>query len=408
MSRPRAGHVPVLIRVAVYLGVIAILFVWRGAPDVRRALRDLSATGAPDTTLAIAGADLAPGLVARIVRDYRRDYPRLAVSVAGGGTAAALEALVGGRADVAFLSRPPTPAEQAVFRTATGDTALCYPVALGGIVLVAAAGAAVTPVALDDLRACLGGGACPWPRLWLPDPNLGLADALGATLGLPPPGATPPAGATYLADEAAVLAAARDAPGSLGAVGWLALPDDPAAAGVRAVPLRAAPGAPPVAPTANTLAAGEYPLHHYLYAACQPAGGIEGTKFVTHLTSDRGQRQIESAGWLPQRRVLREVRLTRRPPDCAGGRKGERRWTDDPGGAARPQPSRSRWRSGPRGCRGTRPRRRAPSPSTRTRCAWAIARWPRGASTRRRSTTSRRSARSIRSRRRSSGSPPSR
>ncbi len=315
MTRPRAGHIPVLIRVAVYLGVIAVLYVWRGAPDLRRVAREMAGGGSPDTTLTLAGAELAPGLVARLVENYRRDYPRLAVTVEGGGTARALEALANGRADAAFLSRPPTAAEQALFRAATGDTALYYAIALGGILLAVASAADVEAVTPDDLRARLcGGGPRPWARVWLPDPNLGLPDALHAALGLSPPGATPPAGVAYLADESAVLAATRADPGALGIVGSLALPADPAAAGVRILPLRPAPGAPPIAPTDAALAAGEYTLHHYLYVACRPGGGIQGAKFVTHATSDRGQRQIERAGWLPQRRVPREIHLTRRSP----------------------------------------------------------------------------------------------
>ena len=35
--------------------------------------------------------------------------------------------------------------------------------------------------------------------------------------------------------------------------------------------------------------------------------------FVTYLTSDRGQRQIERAGILPARQTLREIVLTRGP-----------------------------------------------------------------------------------------------
>jgi hypothetical protein len=59
---------------------------------------------------------------------------------------------------------------------------------------------------------------------------------------------------------------------------------------------------------------GDYPLHHKLYVACRATGGIEGTKFVTHLASDRGQRQVRRAGAVPARNVAREIVITRDPP----------------------------------------------------------------------------------------------
>ena len=72
-----------------------------------------------------------------LVAHYRRDYPDLDIRIQGGGTNQALEDLVNRRADVAFLSRPPTPAEQDLFRQVDGDTAIVEPVGIGAIVVLA-------------------------------------------------------------------------------------------------------------------------------------------------------------------------------------------------------------------------------------------------------------------------------
>ena len=64
---------------------------------------------------------------------------------------------------------------------------------------------------------------------------------------------------------------------------------------------------------ADAVARGDYPLYHYLYVACRPHESIRGTMFVTHLTSDRGQRQVERAGYLPARHPMREIALTTHP-----------------------------------------------------------------------------------------------
>ncbi|MBE0566124.1 MAG: hypothetical protein IH621_09220, partial [Krumholzibacteria bacterium] len=81
----------------------------------------------------------------------------------------------------------------------------------------------------------------------------------------------------------------------------------------RILSLRAAADAAPAAPTREAVASGDYPLHHLLLAACVGTGDFEGAKFITHLASGRGQRQVERAGALPARQVAREVYLTRQP-----------------------------------------------------------------------------------------------
>jgi hypothetical protein len=83
--------------------------------------------------------------------------------------------------------------------------------------------------------------------------------------------------------------------------------------GVRGLVGAPAAGRRAAAPGYEEIAYGEYPLIHHLIAACRAGGSIEGSMFVTYLTSDRGQRQIERAGVLPARHTLREIVLTRGP-----------------------------------------------------------------------------------------------
>ena len=92
-----------------------------------------------------------------------------------------------------------------------------------------------------------------------------------------------------------------------------------AAAGTRFVGVVAEAGQVAVAPGAASLATGVYPLHHYLHVACRGAGGLEGGKFVTHLASARGLRQVERAGVVPARLVARTIQLTRDPVGAGGG-----------------------------------------------------------------------------------------
>lgn len=314
-SQRRRSPVRPLVRWSIYVAVLIALFLLRGRPELQRLARPFAPGAAADTALVVAGTDLAPALAERLLEHYRRDYPRLAVQARGGGTAAALEDLVNGRADAAFLSRPPLPEEQSLIAGAGGDTALWFPIALGAIVVVTAADAPESNLTVDRLRALAAGEAGPGAGpLYVPDPNNGLWDALRAKLGLPPAGTAAPAGVIFLRDEATVAAAVAAAPGAFGAASSFALRGAAAPPGARVVPLRAGPGQPAVPPGREEIAAGTYPLWHYLYVGCRPGGGAQGAKFVTHLTSPRGQRQIERTEYLPARQVPREILLNRGSP----------------------------------------------------------------------------------------------
>lgn len=306
-----------LVRVAVYVAVIIGILLVRGGLDWRSALRPLRGAPTGEAVVTVSGRDLAPELLDRLLAFYRQDYPQAQLVAAGGGTYHALEDLANGRADVALLYRRPTAAEQDLLRATAGDTALVFPVAVAAAVLLAGARTTADGLTLDELRAALAGtGPAPGARFYAPDPNDGLWDALRARLGLPAadtPGAPP---VTWLADAPAVAAAVAADDSAWGLVSTLSVPTDalglPETA-ARILRLRAETDAAPAAPTREAVAAGDYPLHHLLLAACVGTGDFEGAKFVTHLASGRGQRQVERSGALPARQVAREVYLTRQP-----------------------------------------------------------------------------------------------
>ncbi len=314
MTRLRTSHGRLLLRVLLYTLVIVVLYHLRGGGSLRQLFRRLPGLAPADTTLILAGEDLAPALVQHLVTSYHQDYPHPDIRVLGGGTNQALEDLINDRADVAFLSHPPTVDEQQLFRSAGGDTAAWYPIALGGIVLLRGAETAAEPLALADLRRSLQDpGAAGFDHLYVSDPNTGLWDAFLAALDLPSMEGPAPARVIFLVDQAAVLDALRADHRSLGLASSFTLPADLAERDLQIVTLRPADGSKPVFPDLEALASGNYPLWHYLYVCCRGHGSGEGSMFVTWVTGDRGQRRIERAGFLPARRVLLEIHLTRQP-----------------------------------------------------------------------------------------------
>jgi DNA-binding transcriptional LysR family regulator len=311
--------------VAFYALAIAAVFVIRGQRETPGLGFRLPSESDTVTTITAVGRELAPDLMPQLIKKYHELYPKLHVRLEDGGTVRALEDLANGRAQVGFMYRLPTPDERRLVRTAVDDSVLCFPIALGGVAVLANSLAGVESFSMEELRTIARDQADPrFDRLYAPDPNQGLWDSFRASLEVTedvarPAGNVAPqlAHITFLKDEAAVIAAVLADPRGLGLASTLSMPDSlPDMGGgrsVRAVPVLPDTGLVPVEPGYLQIGYGEYPLYHYLYVACLAGGSIRGSMFVTHLTSDRGQRHVERAGFLPARQSIRQIYLTRKP-----------------------------------------------------------------------------------------------
>jgi len=305
-----------LVRMIVYIAVVLALYLNRGGFPWRRLTEPFQGAPEKETTLVIAGRDLAPALIDRLITHYRQDYPDLRVTATGSGTNQALEDLLNGRAGAAFMYRRPDPGEEDLFRTIDGDTAIVAKVAVGGVILVAGESAEVGPVTPGEVRAMFTGDTTSFcERFYVPEPNEGLWDAFREEIDLPDPPVAGPL-IVFLADAGAVLDAVGRDKQSWGMVSSLNSNLDPAAAApadVRFVAVKAGPDSLPALPTYENVARGVYPLHHWLYVVCRENGSREGGRFLTHLASARGLRQVERAGVIPASAVLREIHLTTTP-----------------------------------------------------------------------------------------------
>lgn len=315
MDPKRRRLVWLLFRLTAYVVVLVLLFQARNSVDWRHLFSRTRTEGAPPNTLTIAGIEQAPGLLGGLITAYRHDYPRVQVMREPGGTVQALELLVNRGCDVAFTLRPVSYSEQQIFRQATGDTAVVNRIALGGLLLIGAVGNTQQVLSRSEVRQlALVGSIDRIDRLYAPDPNSGLWAAFLECLAPESPDSARGAGVIYLADEAAVIEAVRHDPRSIGLASSLSLPESLVSRGVQPLALAGdTSGNAPVAPTYETIGNAHYPLVHYLHAVSRPGGGLEGNMFVTHLTSSRGQRQIERAGYLPSRQALRSILLTTDP-----------------------------------------------------------------------------------------------
>ncbi len=320
--RPRRLFVWVI----VYTLVIAAVFILRGQKEhPGLGLPRLPMESDTVTTITTVGRELAPELMPQLITKYHQLYPKLHVRLEDGGSVRALEAMANHRAEVGLLYRLPTAEERALMWSAVNDSVLCFPIALGGIVLLANSLSGVEHLAMDDLRRIARDQEdSRFDRLYVPDPNQGVWDAFRQALAVSEnvafPGGKQAAELkhiTFLKDDNAVLEAVLADPRGLGLASTLNLPDSlpelEAGRAVYSVPVLPDTGLVPVEPGYAQIGYGEYPLYHYLYVACLAHGSIRASMFVTHLTSDRGQRHVERAGFLPARQVMRPVYLTRKP-----------------------------------------------------------------------------------------------
>lgn len=309
MDEPRRRGPGLWSRVLLYAVALLVLAAFRFVPSLRFWP---TRTDEPAPRFLVSGLDLAPTLIARLAKDYQRLAPAVDLRLLPGGTKQSLEDLLNRRADAAFLSRLPTREESAIIRSAR-DSILSYPIALGGIVLLAGAEVTEDSIHVRELRRWLKeerGG----PKIYAPDPNLGLFTALCVSLGIPE---RAPAHLSWLASERDVLDAVGNDPGSVGIVSSFTLPPDLARSSAHVLAVKGDTSGAAFTPSAEEIARGDYPLHHYLYVSCRADGGGEAAAFVTHLYSGRGQRLVSHLGFLPAREVAREIVLTK--PPVGGG-----------------------------------------------------------------------------------------
>jgi len=300
------------LRLGIYTAIVLGLVLFRVVPALRSRVPSPEFPAA-DTTLELSGNSLAPELIGKLIEEYRSDYPEVHVESREGGTTKALEDLVNRKVDAAFLSRQPNEEENAAIRD-VGDSVLTFPIALGGIAVIVGSGSPVDSLTVEDLRRAVRGEG-PWKKIYAPDPNRGLWDALTRQLGESGP---PPAQVQWVSNENDVMTAVAQDSDALGFASTLALPQDLGPAGVRMAGIRKASGKPAFTANPQSVATGDYPLFHYLYVSCRPGSSGLASGFVTYLYSGRGQRLVTRAGYLPAREVPRLIQLVNRPIGAEG------------------------------------------------------------------------------------------
>jgi phosphate transport system substrate-binding protein len=269
----------------------------------------------PAAPVRIVGYNDMHDLLEPIVRRFMSAHPGVAIELDLPGTRFAPSALATGESVLAPMGAEFTPGQLADYRTRTGADPLVFRVAhasldphalSGPLAVFVHRGNPLASLSLPQLRSVFSGAACTWGELGVVGEWSNLPIGLyGMQAG------------TALAHEmqARTLAGAGFAPALRGfpqssdvaeqvghdsrGIGFAAaMRTTPQ---LRALPIAAADGARPFAPTVDNVMAGRYPLDRYLLVYAKPPLSPFAREFLRLVLSREGQQAVADTpqGYLP-------------------------------------------------------------------------------------------------------------
>ena len=286
-----------VLRLALYaapigLGALAALFYFSSGAE-NAALQSGS--------VQVAGSETMRSVVTACAADFMTRNPQADVIVKGGGSGDGIAALLHGLVDIGMTSRDLSRRERD-YAASKGIEISISELALDGITIIVNRGNAVTALNLGQLRNIFAGKIRNWRELEGGDAEiLAFARAAGSgtaslfddrVLGEE----TYAAAVARMPTNEAIVAEVAARPGAIGYTSLGALRG--AGDRVHVIALRADPQSAPVAPTAETIRSGDYPLTRTLYlgVAGKPSGTAKA--FLDFCASAGGQALLQRAGYV--------------------------------------------------------------------------------------------------------------
>jgi phosphate transport system substrate-binding protein len=257
-----------------------------------------SSRAAPEgRNLTVKGSDTMVVLGQRWAEAFMKAHPELSVQVTGGGSGTGLAALVNGTTDIALSSRSIKPAEAQQVQARHRTEAQEIPVARDGVTFYVHASNPVRALSVAQLKAIYLGDITRWNQVggldepivlhsrenssgtyvFVKERVLGNEDFSPSTLSLP--------------GTAAVVNAVSKEKNGLGYGG--------AAYAKGIQELNILEGGKPIAPSAENIQSGQYPLSRdlFFYVRGRPGGATQA--FIDFALSPEGQQLVTQAGYYP-------------------------------------------------------------------------------------------------------------
>ena len=237
---------------------------------------------------------------------YNRERPEVQIAVSGGGSGTGIRALISGTAGIANSSRDIS-AEEVEQAKAAGVDPVEHVVAHDGIAVIVHPSNPIEAISLEQLSEVFSGQVADWSALGVGglgsievvsrDSASGTYEAfkeLVITMGGEEEGRDYAASALKQTSNQGILSLVAQTKSAIGYVGLGYLGES-----VKAVPVVAASGGAPVAPTAKSVTDGTYPIARalYCYTNGEPTGELKG--YMDWIKGPEGQRIVEELGFVP-------------------------------------------------------------------------------------------------------------
>jgi phosphate transport system substrate-binding protein len=253
----------------------------------------------PQGTVTVKGSDTLVILAQRWAEEFMKAHPEAKIQVTGGGSGTGIAALINGTTDIAMSSRPIKDAEARQVRERNPSGPVEFTVARDGITFYVHESNPVDTLSIAQLRAIYLGDFKNWKDVggrdapiivysrenssgtyaYVKEEVLGGEDFTERALTLP--------------GTAAVVNAVSLEKNGIGYGGGAYVK------GVRELKVREDPQGEAIAPTAENIQKGTYPLSRGLYFYLpREATGIEKA-FIDYALSPEGQRIVTQTGYFP-------------------------------------------------------------------------------------------------------------
>jgi phosphate transport system substrate-binding protein len=230
-----------------------------------------------------------------------KEHPDATIQVTGGGSGTGIAALINGSTQICQASRPMKDEEKTGVKQQRKADVQEFPVALDALAVYVNKQNPIDHLSMDQIKGIFLGEITSWKEVGGPDAPItryGRENSSGTyeyfkehVLG----GKDFAASVQTLPGTAAVVnAVAQDANGiGYGGAAY--------AKGIKVVAVKPADGGPAVAPTAENVKSGAYPISRSLFFYLRRAPEGLAADFVAYALSDSGQAIVSQVGYFPIR-----------------------------------------------------------------------------------------------------------
>ena len=248
-------------------------------------------------TVTVKGSDTMVILAQRWAEEFMKKNAPTKVQVTGGGSGTGVAALINGTTDIAMSSRPMKEAESDKLRTRFNSTGNEVAVARDGVTFYVHESSPLDSLTMEQLRGIYLGDITNWKEVGGPDAPIVVysrENSSGTYVFVKDNllnGEDFASSAQTLPGTAAVVNAVSKEKHGIG-YGGAAY-----AKGIKELKVNSGSGA--IAPTAENIKSGKYPLSRdlYFYLRGKPAGEVKA--FIDFTLSAEGQQLVQKVGYFP-------------------------------------------------------------------------------------------------------------